>query len=131
MKARVIGRVTSVVVVAALGGCHSFEEGPPLRVDVDPGFTAQPTAGRSDLCCCEVIGTAHNLSSVTVHATIRFSANPVNPAVDSEGTAIDFMPDLLPDEVRPIKAAGLLLPCDHFNRFDLVDVDIRGIAFPP
>jgi hypothetical protein len=44
---------------------------------------------------------------------------------------VDFLSNLQPGEQRTVDATGLLVPCSNIDRFELVDVDVRGIWFPP
>jgi hypothetical protein len=120
-----------------LGSCEQaaqsgFEDGPPLVVDVPEDTLAlEPTgvSGDSARCCCLVVGDVVNESVVAVHVTVQveaFAAGETEPL----GTAVDFVDDLQPNEVRRIAASGLLFPCDDVDRIELVDVDVRGIWFP-
>jgi hypothetical protein len=115
----------------AVGTGCGFDEGPSLQVEVrDTVLSA--TTGDSSLCCCWVSGTAENLSTVPIHATLKFKAYRSSGSGEEEiASAVDFLKDLQPGENRPFDASGLLVPCSNIDRFELVELDIRGVWFPP
>lgn len=121
-----------VLISVFLTTC-GFDEGPSLQVDVRDTVLV-PTAGDAALCCCRVVGIIENLSTVPVHVTLQFKAYGTGENETSEeevGTAVVFLERLEPAEQRQVDAPGLLLPCSNIERFELVDVDIRGVWFPP
>ena len=127
---RTIQWVGALVVVVGLGGCQDFTQGPALSVEVPPSSLALTPTGTSDLeCCCKVTGRVVNHSTVPVHATLRFDAFAAS-GPEPIATAIDFLADIQPNEDRPIEASGILMPCSAIDRFELVDIDLRGIWFP-
>jgi hypothetical protein len=79
-----------------------------------------------------VVGVIENLSTVPVHVTLQFKAYGTGETGEEEvGTAVVFLEGLEPAEQRQVDAPGLLIPCSNIERFELVDVDIRGVWFPP
>jgi len=133
-----MSRQLAVLAVACLGAgalsiscedavVESFTDGPSLKVEVD-SLALAPTGSDPGGCCCTIVGRAVNLSAVAVHATIKVEAFATESA--PIGTAVDFMEDLQPGEERRIRASGLLMPCSTIDRFELVDVDVRGVWFP-
>lgn len=129
MAAVVLGAVASSISCEN-AVVESFTEGPPLNVEVEvQSLALQPTGSGADRCCCTILGRATNLSTVAVHATIKLEAFAPGEA-EPIGTAVDFMEDFQPGEERQIRASGLLMPCSRIERFELVEVDVRGIWFP-
>jgi hypothetical protein len=133
-----MSRITALLALICLGAgassiscedsvVESVTEGPPLEVSVE-SLALEPTGNGDERCCCIIVGRAVNHSAVAVHATIKLDAFAMEEV--PIGTAVDFMEDMQPGEERLIRAAGLLMPCSRIERFELVDVDVRGIWFP-
>ena len=137
--------VMLLLLALAFAGCSLPDTGPSLVVEViDPvsggvvsiGDTAprsmlEATTGDPNLCCCRSVGLAENLSTVTVHASVRFEALRTKPDGTEQtiGTLV-FLRDLAPGERRPFAADGFLVSCASIERLVLNKVDLRGIAFP-
>ncbi len=142
---RILPAVPLVALAVLPTGC-ALETGPSLQVDVidaesgqvltvgapAPKSMLEPTADDASLCCCRTVGLAENLSAVPVHTTLKFEAYRRHPDGTDEkiGTAVDFIEDLSPNEVRPVDAVGFLIPCDSIDRLSLVDLDMRGLWTP-
>lgn len=150
--------VMLLLLALVFAGCSLPDTGPSLVVEViDPvsggvvsiGDTAprsmlEATTGDPNLCCCRSVGLAENLSTVTIHASVRFEALRTNPGgteqtigalVFPDGTeqtigTLVFLRDLAPGERRPFAADGFLVSCASIERLVLNKVDLRGIAFP-
>ena len=119
------------MVLAVASASCGFDEGPSLQVDVRETALV-PTAGDTALCCCRVVGVIENLSTVPVHVTLQFKAFSTGENGEEEiGTAVAFLEGIEPAEQRQVDAPGLLMPCSNIERFELADVDIRGVWFPP
>jgi hypothetical protein len=102
--------LAAMMIGAASTSC-SHETGPALSVEVE-GETLAPTsalANAASLCCCRVRGTVRNTSSIAVHVNVNFDARGADGA--GLGTALDWVPNLLPGARAPFDAAGILAPC--------------------
>jgi len=129
-----------------VAGCSPPDTGPSLVVEViDPvsggvvviGDTAprsmlEATTGDPNLCCCRNVGLAQNLSTVTVHASVRFEALRTTPDGTEEtiGLTLEFLRDLAPGERRPFVGDGFLVSCASIERLVLNEVDLKGLFFP-
>ena len=138
--------VMLLLLALLFAGCSPPDTGPSLVVEIiDPvsgglvsiGDTAprsmlEATTGDPNLCCCRSVGLAENLSTVTVHASVRFEALRTNPDGTEQtiGLALDFLRDLAPGERRPFSGDGLLVSCASIERLVLNEVDLTGLAFP-
>jgi hypothetical protein len=78
------------------------------------------------------VGLAENASTVPVHATLTFEAyrRHADGTDEKIGTAVDFIKDLSPSEIRAVDAIGFLIPCDSIDSLTLVDLDMRGLWAP-
>ena len=131
MRESVLHKVRVVVTVAALGIACGFETGPTLDVQVE-NATLRPTTGNSQLCCCHVVGTVVNRSTVPVHVTAEFEGFEAGNTAKPVARALDFLPDMQPSERRSFTAVGFVLPCGTINEFRLVQpLNVRGVFTPP
>jgi hypothetical protein len=108
--------------------------GPPLTVEVRtptgdliPPATPvlQSTTGDPAICCCRVVGTVANLSTVAVHITLQFEAF-AGTDPEPTGTAIDFLEAVPAMTDGPYNAVGFVQPCSDIDRVELSDVDLRA-----
>lgn len=109
---RAVGRrsaLTALVIATALTGC-SHETGPSLSIAVEGEFLAPSSSvpNAESVCCCRVRGTVRNTSSISVHVNIRFEAAG---ATGPLGTAIDWVPNLVPGGQATFDAPGIIAPC--------------------
>jgi hypothetical protein len=125
------GGVLSLFVCAAAFGvaaCQSLPTGPSLTAFEITNISGQPTIGDRSLCCCHVVGTATNRTTVPLHATITFSGFDTR---DKEVSKIlYFIQDIAPGQSRTINAPGFIVPCNAISRFSW-EVKVRAITYPP
>ena len=129
--------VGSLALAAVVIAC-SFPASPAVTVRVltpdgqlipAAAPVTQSTTGRTDLCCCRVIGRVINDSSIPVHVQLKFEAfrdgdgRPI-------GQALLFLSTMQIGEDRSFEAPGLIMPCDAIDSMALVDVDLRGLGGP-
>ncbi len=115
-----------VLLLFFLPAC--FDTGPTLSVVV-PEHSLQSTLGVDTQCCCLVVGTAINQSTVPVQATLKFTAFEDGDS-SSVGTAFEFLRDMQPGEQRSFSASGLVMPCSDIDRYELL-IDLTGSWLPP
>lgn len=127
--------VLSVSVLALLATCD-FGAGPSggddgtVRLDVPvSGEALQATTTNSRLCCCRVVGTVVNRSSVPVHVTLKYEAYRSGQE-DPVGVAFTFLRALQPGEQRRFAASGFVIPCSSIDRFVRTETNLRGVYFP-
>jgi len=120
--------------VGLLMACQNGVVGPSLSATVAPPPTLalQPSlAGQPTVCCCHVVGTVTNTSSVTVHVQLAF---PASVAGQSAGAAYDFQKNVAAGEVRSFLAAGIYAPCSQIavdRIFADRQVQVTGLYQPP
>jgi len=119
--------LVGIALLVLLPAC--FETGPTLDVVVLQ-HALQATTGDDSRCCCHVVGTALNQSDVVVHVTLRFEAYKVDEN-DPIAIAFEFLKDMQPGEQRSFEATGFVIPCFSIDRYELVDIDMRGLWSPP
>ena len=119
-----------LLLVATIGmlACQELPLGPSLQEFELTDIKGQPTVGNAGLCCCRVVGTARNRTTVPLHATIQFAG------FDGAGREISkilyFIQDLAPGSSSAIDAPGFVVPCNAINRFTW-EVKVRGVTYPP
>ena len=118
-----------ILVCVLTFSCSSFQAGPDLPVDVQI-VSLRPTTGNSERCCCQVIGTATNRGTESVHVTIKFAAFAGPTQSESFASILYFIKDLSPNETRVIDASGFLVSCSAISRLEIKDIDVTGIWFP-
>jgi hypothetical protein len=119
------------LALAFSSACEGFTPGPSLEVEVPrESLSLQPTTANSQLCCCRVVGSITNRSSVPVHVTLKFEAYQAGEE-EAVAAAVDFLENMQPGEQRSIDASGFLIACSSIDRFELVDIDLRGVWVPP
>ena len=106
-----------------------FSEGPTINIQVE-SQRLLATTGNSTFCCCHVVGTVLNQSTIVVHATVEFEGFEAgNEKVAAN--ARDFLANLQPNERRTYTATGFVRPCNSLNSFRLVQpIDVRGVFTP-
>lgn len=124
------GLLPVVVCAAALtvAGCQSLPTGPSLTAFEITNIAGQPTIGDRSLCCCHVVGTATNRTTVPLHATITFSGFDTRDKEISK--IVYFMQDVAPGQTRNINAPGFIVPCNAITRFSW-EVKVRAVTYPP
>jgi hypothetical protein len=126
----VVAAVIAVVAAVAAVGCSVPPTGPSLSNVSVSNLQLKPTIeGRTDLCCCRVVGEVGNQNQVPVHVTLKFSAFRTGGS-DPLSAIIYFVPDLAPGSTRPIDAAGFVYSCSNIDELR-TEVDLRGITSPP
>lgn len=111
-----------------VSGCQPLPIGPTLTDFELSGIAGRSTTGNAALCCCHVVGTATNRTTVPLHATIKFTGS------DAQGkeisTILYFIQDLAPGSSHAIDAPGFIVPCTAVSRYSW-EVKVRGITYPP
>lgn len=114
----------AVAVALALGvaftiACQNGVVGPSLTatvqtISLSPTFPF--TAGNAtseqaarNICCCVVVGTVKNTSSIAAHVELRFPAISQGQAV---GTAIALEKDIPSQATRSFSAVGVQAACN-------------------
>lgn len=117
----------AVAVALALGAaftiaCQNGVVGPSLTATVQtislsptfpftPGNATSEQASRN-ICCCLVVGTVQNTSSITAHIELRF---PATSQGQNAGTAIDLEKDVPSQAGRSFSAVGIQAPCNTLS----------------
>jgi hypothetical protein len=115
---------------AVLAGCRVPPTGPSLsNITVSNIQLKSTIEGRSDLCCCRVVGAISNQNEVAVHATLKFTAYRTG-GTEPLSSIIHFIPDLAPGATVPIEASGFLFSCSNIDELR-TEVDLRGLTSPP
>jgi hypothetical protein len=125
-------RLTVGAVVAFAGAltiaCQNGVSGPSLSATI-VSMTLQPTVtapSSENICCCHVVGSVKNTSSVTAHVQLQFPAKAGGTEV---GRAIDLERDLAPGAVRAFEAPGLMVACSSIDpKQVLSDAIVRVIG---
>jgi hypothetical protein len=106
-----------------------FSEGPTININVE-SQRLLATTGNNGFCCCHVVGTVLNQSTIVVSATIEFEGFEAgNEKVAAN--ARDFLANLQPNERRTYTATGFVRPCSSLSSFRLVQpIDVRGVFTP-
>jgi hypothetical protein len=117
----------AVAVVLASGmaftiACQRGVTGPSLTATIQtislsptfpftPGDATGEQASRN-ICCCLVVGTVKNTSSITAHIELRFAATlQGQPA----GTAVDLQKDVPSQATRSFSAVGIQAACNKLS----------------
>lgn len=101
-----------------------------VRLDVPvSGEALQATTTNSQLCCCRVVGTVENKSSVPVHVSLKYAAYRSGQP-DPVGVAFVFLRAVRPGERRRFEASGFVIPCGSIDRFVRTGTNLRGVYFP-
>jgi len=136
----------AVAVALALGAaftiaCQNGVVGPSLTATVQtislsptfpftPGNATGEQASRN-ICCCLVVGTVKNTSSIAAHIELQF---PAMRAGQSVGTAVDLEKDVPSQAGRSFSAVGIQAAC---NTLDLSQISadqrvrVIGLWEPP
>lgn len=130
-------RLVVAVGVALVGAltlaCQNGVVGPSLTASVltlSLSPTLKVPAGEN-ICCCHVVGTVKNTSSVNVHVELRFPAVANGQNV---GTAVDLERDIAPNGVRAFEAVGIQSACSSLSLAQIsADQRVRviGLWEPP
>ena len=123
------GRIVFLCALVAVSGCQDLPTGPSLKDFQVSGVAGSPTIANSpNLCCCHVVGTATNRTTVPLHATIQFTGFDVRGQELS--TILYFIQDMAPGASHSIDAPGFIVPCSAISRYTW-EVKVRGITYPP
>jgi predicted small secreted protein len=136
----------ALVVALALGaafttGCQNGVVGPSLTATIQtislsptfpftPGDATGEQAARN-ICCCLVVGTVQNTSSVAAHIELRFPATSQGQNV---GTAIDLEQNVPSQAVRAFTAVGIQAACNTLSLSQITAdqrVRVIGLWAPP
>lgn len=118
-----------VAAFLALSTSCGFDTGPSLDVEVQRP-TLRPTAGSASVCCCRVVGSVANRSTIPVHVHVAFDSFAAGEPTPS-GQAVDFVENLQAGETRSFDAAGFVQPCSAISRFELVQpLNVRAVWLP-
>lgn len=106
-----------------------FSEGPTLDLQVE-SQRLLATTGNNSFCCCHVVGTVVNRSTIVVHATIGFEGF-VAGEEKAVASARDFLVNLQPNERRSYTATGFIRSCGSLSSFRLIQpVSVQGVFTP-
>jgi uncharacterized protein YfcZ (UPF0381/DUF406 family) len=140
------GARLAVAVALALGiaftfACQNGVVGPSLTATIQtislsptfpftPGDATGEQASRN-ICCCLVVGTVKNTSSITAHIELQF---PAISAGQSVGTAVDLEKDVASQAVRSFSAVGIQAACNTLSLTQITadqHVRVIGLWEPP
>jgi hypothetical protein len=140
------GARLAVAVAFALGvaftfACQNGVVGPSLTATIQtislsptfpftPGDATGEQASRN-ICCCLVVGTVKNTSSITAHIELQFPATSLGQNV---GTAVDLEKDVASQAVRAFSAVGIQAACNKLSLTQIgTDQRVRviGLWEPP
>jgi len=128
----------AVAALLALGiatafGCQNGVTGPSLSAVVE-SMSLSPTlkvpAGEN-ICCCHVVGTVKNTSSIDVHIQLEFPATAGGVNV---GMATILVRNVTPGAVRTFEAIGIQSACSSLSMTQIAaDQRVRAIGLwePP
>jgi len=112
--ARLAGAAILAAGAALAIGCQNSVTGPSLTAVVG-SLSLTPTlkvpAGEN-ICCCHVVGTVRNTSSIAVNVQLDFQAKQGGTVV---GTATVMVENVSPDAVRSFEAKGVYAPCSSLD----------------
>jgi len=90
----------------------------------------QATAGSPAACCCRVVGTVSNRSTIAVHVDVAFDAYEAGDP-KPVGRALDFVENLQPGESRDFTAAGFVQSCNSISKVEQVQpLNVRAVWLP-
>jgi hypothetical protein len=122
------GARLAVAVALALGAaftiaCQSGVVGPDLTATIQtmslsptfpftPGDAVGEQASRN-ICCCLVVGTVKNTSSIAAHIELQFPATTLQG--QNAGVGVDLEKNVDPGAVRAYSAVGLQAACNTLS----------------
>lgn len=119
----------------ASAGCN-HAQGPSLSASVEtlrlsPSSADGNAATVLPACCCRVVGTVRNTSSIPVNVSLRF------PATDARGknlgVAVDYVQNLAAGSSGAYDAAGILAACSQVVESRLrsdLQIEVLGVYRP-
>ena len=120
----------AVALAGALAmACQNGVTGPSLtatilQLDLSP--TLKVPAGEN-ICCCHVVGTVKNTSSVSVHIRLQFPAK--DKAGASAGAAEVLVTSVPAGATRPFEAVGIQTACGLLDKAQITaDQRVRVIG---
>ena len=139
--ARFAAAVALALGVAFTFACQNGVVGPSLTATVQtlslsptfPFTAGDATAEQAsrNICCCLVVGTVQNTSSITAHIELRFPATSQGQSV---GTATDLERDVASQAVRTFSAVGIQAACNRLSLTQIAAdqrVRVIGLWEPP
>lgn len=126
-------RLVLGLAVAAAGallmGCQNGVTGPSLTASIlqlDLSPTLKVPAGEN-ICCCHIVGTVKNTSSVGVHIRLQFPAK--DKAGASAGAAEVLVTAIPAGTTRDFEAIGIQKPCSSLEKTQIwADQRVRVIG---
>jgi hypothetical protein len=136
----------AMAVALALGvlltiACQNGVVGPSLTaaiqtISLSPTFPftagdATSEQASRNICCCLVVGTVKNTSSITAHIELQFPATSQGQNV---GTAVDLEKEVAPQAVRSFSAVGIQAACNKLSLNQITTdqrVRVIGLWEPP
>ena len=125
---------TALALSGALAiACQNGVTGPSLTatiLDLSLTPTATVPAGEN-ICCCHVVGTVKNTSSIDVHIQLEFPATAGGVNV---GMATILVRNVTPGAVRTFEAIGIQSACSSLSMTQIAaDQRVRAIGLwePP
>jgi hypothetical protein len=118
-----------VAACLALPTACGFDQGPNIDVLIERP-ELRPTAASPTVCCCRVVGTVSNRSTVPVHVEVAFDAYAKGEP-KPVARALDFVEGLQPNESRNFSAVGFVQSCSSISEFKAVQpLNVRAVWLP-
>lgn len=125
-------RLTVGAAVALAGAlamaCQNGVTGPSLSATIQT-ISLSPTVklpAGENICCCHVVGTVKNNSSVTAHIRLEFTAKKDGGTI---GQAMVLEKEVGSGAVRSFEAPGMFAPCSSIDTKQiLADAVVRVIG---